>query len=77
MRRMPSPTVQTRFGHRVRELRVERGWSQEHLADVVGLDRSYIGGVERGERNISLGNICRIADGLDVTIRDLMDIDNG
>lgn len=63
---MESPDVKILFGMRVRELRKLRGWSQEEFALVVGLDRSYIGGVERGERNISLENICLIADTLQV-----------
>jgi transcriptional regulator with XRE-family HTH domain len=55
------------FGRRVRELRKLRGWSQEDFALVVDLDRSYIGGVERGERNVSLENICLIAKALEVS----------
>ncbi len=61
---MPSLTVKRQFGQRIRVLRQARGWSQEEFAHQVGLDRSYIGGVERGERNISLENICLIADAL-------------
>ena len=49
----------------MRQLRKARGWSQEEFAHRVGLDRSYIGGVERGERNVSLENICLIAKALD------------
>ena len=52
------------FGNRVRQLRKARGWSQEYFAHKVGLDRSYMGGVERGERNVSLENICLIAKAL-------------
>jgi transcriptional regulator with XRE-family HTH domain len=52
------------FGRRVRELRKEKGISQEALALASGLDRSYVGQVERGEKNISLVNIYRIAAGL-------------
>jgi len=52
------------FGKRVRELREARGYSQEGLAEMARLHRTYIGGVERGERNISLLNIWRIADAL-------------
>lgn len=52
------------FGARVRELRRQQGLSQEALAHAAGLDRSYVGQVERGERNVSLDNILRIADAL-------------
>ncbi|HZC54300.1 MAG TPA: helix-turn-helix transcriptional regulator [Mycobacterium sp.] len=55
------------FGSRVRALRTERGWSQERLAHQAGLDRTYVGSVERGERNIALDNIWLLADTLGVT----------
>lgn len=55
---MDQTDVKVLFGKRIRELRKLRGWSQEEFALRVGLDRSYVGGVERGERNISLENIC-------------------
>jgi transcriptional regulator with XRE-family HTH domain len=61
-----SQDVKTLFGQRVRELRTARGLSQEAFAQLAGLDRSYMGGVERGERNISLENICQIAEALQV-----------
>ena len=61
---MRQKDVKVLFGNRVRKLRKERGLSQEELADKAELDRSYVGGVERGERNISLENICRIASAL-------------
>jgi len=63
--------VKALFGRRVRQLRSARGWSQEAFASQVGLDRSYMGGVERGERNISLENICLIAAALDVAPAEL------
>ena len=64
--------VQVRFGERLRKVRKERGISQERLADLAGLHRTYVSGVERGERNISLLNIERLAVALDVTMSDLM-----
>ena len=54
------------FGKRVRALREARGHSQEDLANLARLHRTYVGGVERGERNVSLLNIWRIADALGV-----------
>lgn len=74
---MVHPQVKAAFGRRVRELRQAKGWSQEHLADVVGLDRSYVGSVERGERNISLENIAKFARALGVTLSNLMDFNHG
>lgn len=60
-----------KFGVRVRDLRKERGLSQESFADRCGLDRTYIGGIERGERNLALKNIAAIAKALGVTISQL------
>ncbi|PID50432.1 MAG: transcriptional regulator [Proteobacteria bacterium] len=64
-------SIQLNFGSRVRAIRKSLGISQEALADLSELDRSYIGGVERGERNISLGNIEKIANALGVEIKEL------
>jgi transcriptional regulator with XRE-family HTH domain len=55
------------FGQKVRELRLARGLSQEALADEAGVHRTFMGSVERGERNISLENIVKIARALKVS----------
>lgn len=60
------------FGKRVREMRLSQGLSQEAFAAHADLDRSYLGGVERGDRNISLSNITKIALALSISIEDLM-----
>ena len=59
------------FGERVRSLRLQRGWSQEDLAERAGLHRNYVGGMERGERNVALINIHRVAGALEVDVAKL------
>lgn len=59
------------FGCVVREVRKERGYSQEELADIAGLHRTYIGMIERAEKNITLENIKKICDALDYSLNDL------
>ena len=59
------------FGKRVRELRQARGLSQEELAFRVGVHRTYLGGIERGERNPALKNIAAIAKALGVDLPEL------
>jgi transcriptional regulator with XRE-family HTH domain len=71
MKKVNEDAVKARFGQRVRELRKEQGLSQEALALICELDRTYIGGVERGERNVSLLNIHRIALALKVAVSEL------
>ena len=66
--------IQKHFGERVRVLRKQKALSQESLALACGLDRTYIGGVERGERNISLQNIYKIAAALGVPPKELFDV---
>ena len=70
---MSPEDVKIAFGRRIRELRQQRGWSQEEFADYAELDRSYVGCIERGERNVSLENICKIAQALDVSPAKLFD----
>lgn len=61
-----------RFGQRIRDLRKKRGFSQEAFAAACGMDRTYMGGIERGERNVALRNIERIAETLGLTVAQLM-----
>lgn len=60
-----------KIGKRIRELRKARGFSQESFAFEIGLDRTYMGGIERGERNLAALNIIRIAKALKVEIGEL------
>jgi len=59
------------FGQRVRELRVERGLSQEKLAEISGLHRTYISSLELGKRNVSLVNVHALAKALKVSVASL------
>jgi transcriptional regulator with XRE-family HTH domain len=63
---VPTPDPRIIFGRRLRELRLEHRLSQEKLAELADLHRNYVGGVERGERNVSLINIVKLAHGLNV-----------
>lgn len=60
------------LGKRIHELRVARQWSQEEFAHVSGLHRTYIGQIERGEKNISFGNLVKVAGVLGVTASELL-----
>ena len=64
--------VQFLFGENLRKIRLKRGISQEKLAELAGLHRTYVSSVERGERNISLINIEKLAIALDVSMAKLM-----
>jgi transcriptional regulator with XRE-family HTH domain len=68
----PVPDVLDRFGRRLRETRKGQGVSQEKLAALAGLHRTYVSSVERGEKNISLLNIEKLARALGVTMAALM-----
>ena len=66
------PDTQARFGKKLRAARQDKGVSQEKLAELAGLHRTYVSSVERGERNISLLNIERLAKALGTKMAELM-----
>jgi transcriptional regulator with XRE-family HTH domain len=68
MARSQLSPIRRAFGDEIRRLRLERGLSQEALADLAKLHRTYVGGIERGERNISLENIARLATALKISV---------
>jgi transcriptional regulator with XRE-family HTH domain len=59
------------FGRRIKELRVLRGWSQEELATEADISKNYIGEIERGENNVSMHYIARLAHAFDLSLADL------
>ncbi|TET44292.1 XRE family transcriptional regulator [candidate division TA06 bacterium] len=65
--------INERVGHKIRRLRREMGWSQEQLAFEAGLHRAYIGQIERGEKDIGLKNLEKIAKALDVPTNHLLE----
>ena len=69
---MKTNNILKRFGENVRKLRLEKGWSQEELGRRADLHRTYIGSIERYERNVSLLNVERIAKAFNVRINDLL-----
>jgi len=69
---MTADDIRTVVGGILREFREQKGWSQEELGHRSGLHRNYIGGIERGERNVALLNIARLAKALEVRPRDLL-----
>ena len=70
---MNGENILERFGQNVQRIRKERNISQEKLAEYAGLHRTYIGMIERAEKNITLCNIEKIAKALDVKISELVD----
>lgn len=68
---MKKNKYQVRFGLAVRKLRNKKNLTQEELASLCDLDRTYIGSVERGERNVSLINIHKIASALNIEVKEL------
>lgn len=71
-RRVRVETARARLARRLRALRAERGLSQEGLAELAELHRTYVGSIERRERNVSLDNVERLAIALQVDICDLL-----
>ena len=65
-------TILKKFGNRIKKLRQAKGWSQEELGNRAKLHRTYIGSIERNERNVSLINIEKIAKALGVSIEVLV-----
>ncbi|MBD2441200.1 helix-turn-helix domain-containing protein [Nostoc sp. FACHB-110] len=63
------------FGEHVKRMRTAKGYSQEQLAAFANLDRTYISGIERGQRNVSLINLFKLAKALDVPTKQLLDFD--
>lgn len=70
-RARPSDDILVRFGSRLRQLRKDAGWSQETFALECDLDRSYVGAIERGERNVSLRYVARFAKALKISLADM------
>lgn len=68
----PRPSIRTIFASNVRARRRNKGWSQEELAERAGLHRTYVGSAERGERNISVDNIEKLASALGCSAADLL-----
>jgi len=68
---MEKQNILTKFGQRVRNLRKEKRLSQEELSFRAGLHRTYIGMIERAEKNITLVNIAKIAEALNIEMKDL------
>ncbi|MCL4164497.1 UNVERIFIED_CONTAM: hypothetical protein GTU68_027298 [Idotea baltica] len=66
-------SILIKFGERVREIRKEKGLSQEELAHKADLHRTYIGMIERAEKNITLLNIEKIANALEVSIKTILE----
>ncbi len=68
----PTHNARAAFARNIRWLRVKANLSQEELADLSGLHRTYVGSVERGERNISIDNMERLASALNIDIKELL-----
>ena len=63
--------IRVKFGHKIKILREEKGFSIEYLANIANIDRTYISDIEKGKRNVSLFIIEKLSKALDVTIQEL------
>lgn len=70
--RMQAPDYRRRLGTRIRKTRSSKGWSQEGFADLCNLNRSYMGRIERGELNLTLDSLEKVAKGLNLTVSALL-----
>jgi len=69
---MDKVTLQSRLGAAIRERREGSGFSQDSFADLIGMHRAYYSAIERGERNVTLSTLARLAEGLKVPIAKVM-----
>ena len=67
--------IKLKIGHRIKELREQLSMSQKDLAYIADLDRSYIASIENGQRNVSIVNIEKIANALQMTLKDFFNTD--
>ncbi len=67
------PSILEDFGKKVRHFRTKKKLSQEELAEIAGIHRTYIGQIESGKRNIALKNVAKLAKALGVKVKDLFD----
>lgn len=65
--------MRERFGKRLQQVRREKGFTQETLADAIGIHRTYIGIIERGEQSVSLDNVYRIAKAMNIKLSELFE----
>jgi len=72
VRQRPDAVV-TELGKRIRQLRSDKSWSQERLAEQAGMHRTYVWGIEQGARNPSVRHLVRVADALGVPLRSLFE----
>lgn len=75
--RQPSSSIRQVLAHNVRTLRSRKAISQEHLAEICGLHRTYVGAIERAERNVTLSTLEVLGRGLGISVPDLLSRERG